>query len=322
MAWCECELIDKIKNMLRNPTLFLLACLCAFVWSCKKQVENQVPRAIAGPAKSITLPTDTVTLTGSATDIDGTVVAYLWSQVSGPSQSTIINPGSPSPLIKNGVAGRYVFQLTVTDNKGATGKDTTSVTINPAVIKNLTVEPSRNPNEIELVNYNGQDQSSNGAMDLPVEAWTKNGAPYTMRALVKFDLSAIPSNSTIVSANLYLYSFPSPTLNGNFTDANSGTNNTLLVQQVTGNWSASSVNWFNQPSTSTSNQIIVPSTTHSVLDLNIDVTDMVGSMVKNNANYGFLLKLQNEQYYNSRIFITSFNTTYGTKHPKLVIQYK
>lgn len=308
--------------MLRNPTLFLFTCLCAFVWSCKKQVENQVPRAIAGPAKSITLPTDTVTLTGSATDADGTVVAYLWSQVSGPSQTTIINPGSPSPLVKNSVAGRYVFQLTVTDNKGATGKDTTSVTINPAVIKNLTAEPSRNANEILLVNSNGQDQSSNGTVDMPVEAWTKNGGSFTIRGLIKFDLGAIPSNSTIVSANLYLYSYPSPTLNGNFTDANFGTNNTLLVQQVTANWSASSVNWFNQPAALTSNQITVPATSQAVLDLNVDVTDMVGSMVKNSANYGFMLRLQSEQFYNSRIFISSFNTTYSTKHPKLVIQYK
>ncbi|MBE7173531.1 MAG: DNRLRE domain-containing protein [Williamsia sp.] len=308
--------------MLKNPVLFSFVCLCAFLWSCKKQVENQVPKAIAGIAQSITLPTDTVTLTGSATDADGTVVAYLWSQVSGPSQTTIINPGSPSTLIKNSIAGRYVFQLTVTDNKGATGKDTTSVLINPAVIKNLTAEPARNPNEILLVNSNGQDQSSNGTMDIPVEAWTRNNGAFTTRGLIKFDLSTIPGNSTIVSANLYLYSYPSPTLNGNFTDANFGTNNTMLVQQVTANWSASSITWFNQPAVSTSNQITIATTPQSVYDLNVDVTEMVGSMIKNNSNYGFMLRLQNEQYYNSRIFISSFNTTYNTKHPKLVIQYK
>ena len=285
-------------------------------------MENQVPQAIAGTAKSITLPTDTVTLTGAATDADGTVVAYLWSQVSGPAQTTIINPGSPSTQIKNSVAGRYVFQLTVTDNKGATGKDTTSVTINPAVIKTTTADPTNNPNEVLISVNNGVNESGSGIADIHIMAWTKNADIYTNRELLKFDLSNIPGSSTIVSANLYLYSYPSPTLNGNYTDANFGTGNAMLVQQVTANWSASSVNWFNQPTASTANQIIVPATAQSVLDLNIDVTDMVGSMVKNNANYGFLFKLQSEQYYNSRIFISSFNTTYSTKHPKLVVQYK
>lgn len=45
-------------------------------------------------------------------------------------------------------------------------------------------------------------------------------------------------------------------------------------------------------------------------------------MVKNNANYGFLLKIQNEQIYNSRLFISSHNTVYTSKRPKLVIQYQ
>ncbi|WP_442159640.1 PKD domain-containing protein, partial [Rhizobium leguminosarum] len=39
-------------------------------------------------------PKDSVTLTGTATDEDGTIAAYLWSQISGPSASIIRNPGS------------------------------------------------------------------------------------------------------------------------------------------------------------------------------------------------------------------------------------
>ncbi len=84
---------------------------------------------------------------------------------------------------------------------------------------------------------------------------------------IKFDLSNIPANAKIISANLYLYSYPAPTLNGNFLNANYGSDNTLLVQQVISDWSPSTTNWFNQPSTSTANQIILPSTTESTLDL-------------------------------------------------------
>ena len=311
--------------MLKAPSLLLSACICFFLLGCIKEnpfIENKVPKASAGTASSITLPVDTATLSGTGTDADGSVAAYLWSQLSGPSATVITNPASPSTLIKFGDAGRYVFQLAVTDNKGATGVDTTSVLVNPAVIKTFTAQPSNNTDEFMMINDNGQNQSGYGSLEIAVTAWTKAGFPYTNRELLKFDISSIPATATIISANLFLYSYPSPTVTGNGQDANYGSNNTMLVQQVISNWSPASTGWFNQPQTTTANQIAVPSTTQSMLDLNMDVTNMISVMVKNNTNYGFLLKIQNEQYYNSRIFVSSFNTTYTTKYPKLVIQYK
>lgn len=308
-----------------NPILFILAALSVTIVGCQKDndiPENQVPTADAGPSKAITLPKNSTTLTGTGKDTDGQVVAYLWSQVSGPSATTIVNPGSASTLIKSFVEGTYVFQLMVTDNKGATGVDTTSVVVNPAQEQTLTLQPANNPNEFEYLNHNGVDNSASGAPDIPVEAWTSGGTPWTVREAIKFDLSTIPASSTIISANLYLYSYPNPTINGNLVDANYGSNNAMLVQQIVTNWSPSTTNWFNQPVTSTNNQIVVPSTSQSTLDLNLDVTSMVASMVNSNANYGFFLKLQNEEIYNSRIFVSSYNTSYPTKRPKLVVVYQ
>lgn len=78
-------------------TLYSLAIIAMItsVVSCQKNndfVENKVPVADAGPSKTITLP-DSVVVTGTGTDADGKVVAYLWSQVSGPASSNIVNPG-------------------------------------------------------------------------------------------------------------------------------------------------------------------------------------------------------------------------------------
>lgn len=304
---------------------FALAALSMVVIGCQKDddiPENKVPVADAGPNKTITLPANSITLTGTGTDTDGQVVAYLWSQVSGPAATTIVNPGSPSTLINGFVQGTYVFQLMVTDNKGATGVDTTKIVVNQGQQQTLTLQPSNNPNEFEYLNHNGVDKSAVGAPDIPVEAWTNGGTPWTAREAIKFDLSTIPANSTIISANLYLYSYPTPTINGNLVDANFGTNNTMLVQQIVTNWSPLTTNWFNQPVASTTNQVVVPTTTQSTLDLNLDVTNMVASMVTGNANYGFFLKLQNEVTYTSRIFVSSYNTTYPAKRPKLVVVYQ
>jgi K319-like protein len=283
---------------------------------------NKIPVANAGPNKTITLP-DSAVVTGTGTDADGKVVAYLWSQVSGPASSTIVNPGAPSTSFQFTVAGSYIFQLLVVDDKGATGVDTMSVLVKPAVgQQTLTLQPANNPTEWTLALELNTNYTSIAQADIMAATWTRNSNLFTVRCLLKFDLSAIPANATIQSANLYLYSYPSPTLNGNFTDANYGSNNSMFVQQVTSNWSPGTLTWSNQPSASTTNQVSVPTTTQSQLDLNLDVTAMVSSMVSGNANYGFLMKLQNEQTYTSRIFVSSHNTTYTTKFPKLVVVYK
>ena len=39
-------------------------------------------------------------------------------------------------------------------------------------------------------------------------AWTKNGADHKIRSLIAFDLSSIPSGSTVMSATLSLYWAP------------------------------------------------------------------------------------------------------------------
>lgn len=310
--------------MIKTNLRFIFLAFIIILSSCQKQEpslpQNKVPIANAGPSNTVMLPANSFTLVGSGTDADGNIVAYLWSQVSGPSGAYIVNPGSASTEVKNFIAGSYVFQLMVTDDKGATGVDTTSLIVKPNPIQTLTSQPSNSPYEYQVTNINGRDATGPGP-EISIATWTTSGEPYTLRNVFKFDLSTIPANATITSAHLYLYSNPKP-LTGNFVDANFGTANTLLLQQVTSDWSAATLGWYKQPLTNTANQIVIPSTTLSVQDLNLDVTSMVQSMISNNSNYGFLLKLQNEVIYNSRIFISSHNTVYPEKHPKLVVVYQ
>src|SRR5687767_13556952 len=88
--------------------------------------SNEPPVVDAGGDKSITLPTNSITLTGSATDADGSIASYLWTQISGGS-ATIVSPTSASTLISGLSQGTYVFQLAATDDDGSTSQSPATV---------------------------------------------------------------------------------------------------------------------------------------------------------------------------------------------------
>jgi hypothetical protein len=309
-----------VNNKITALTIALLTINSILFTSCQKDddwIENDVPVVNAGTNQDNIIGTVSE-LSGSAEDKDGQVVAYLWSQKSGPSESIIVNPGSVSTEVKNLISGTYIFQLMATDNKGATGVST--VTLKVAPITTLVLQPARNPDEYKLVLQNGNSVAQNGHLDMPIEAWTDAGS-LTTRFVTKFNLSSIPANAKILSAKLYLYSYPSPTINGNLIDANYGTQNSFTVQRITAGWNPTTFNWNNQPSVSTSGQVVVPVTSESSKDLQLDVKDMVSSMVVD-GNHGFYFKLENEVVYNCRIFVSSFTANYPEKHPKLEITYQ
>ncbi|MFL5787495.1 MAG: PKD domain-containing protein [Flavisolibacter sp.] len=96
-------------------------------------VSTSHPVANAGSDKTITLPTNSVTLSGSGSDTGGSITSYLWSQISGPSNASITNPNAASTLVSSLVQGTYQFQLKVTDNLGATATSTVNVIVNAAI---------------------------------------------------------------------------------------------------------------------------------------------------------------------------------------------
>ena len=70
---------------------------------------NLAPRPDAGPEKNLTLPHESVVLSGTAEDIDGTVVAYEWEKVNGPS---VQMEGVNSPQLKlSGVNSSILYHF-------------------------------------------------------------------------------------------------------------------------------------------------------------------------------------------------------------------
>src|SRR6185369_10394595 len=74
-------------------------------------VVNQSPIVSAGADISLTSPISTTTITGTATDTDGTIASYSWVKVSGPA-ATLTGATTAVLQLSGLVAGTYVFQLT------------------------------------------------------------------------------------------------------------------------------------------------------------------------------------------------------------------
>ena len=94
---------------------------------------NQTPVVYAGSDQAITQPSSSVTLTGSATDADGTISTHAWSFISGPVTPSIAAASNYSTNVTGlSAAGVYTFRLTATDNSNASGSDDIVVVVNSA----------------------------------------------------------------------------------------------------------------------------------------------------------------------------------------------
>ena len=89
---------------------------------------NKKPSVQAGGDRSISLPTNTITLAGKATDADGKIVAYQWRKISG-AGARLHTPHRPRLIATRLQKGTYVFRLTVRDDDGGVSSDDVKVIV-------------------------------------------------------------------------------------------------------------------------------------------------------------------------------------------------
>jgi ribosomal protein L14 len=157
---------------------------------------NQPPVVSAGVDKSIQLPTNTVSLTGTATDPDGTIASYAWAKLSGPASGSITTPGSANTTMTGLVQGVYVYTFTVTDNQGAASIDYIQVTVNAATANQPPVAKAGSDVNMTLptntANLNGS-ASSDADGSITAFLWTKISGP------AQFTIGNTTAASTIVN---------------------------------------------------------------------------------------------------------------------------
>jgi alpha-tubulin suppressor-like RCC1 family protein len=140
------------------------------------------PTVTAGSAQTITLPTNSVTLTGTATGNGGaTIASTQWTQIGGPAAATIGSGSSLSTPASNLVQGVYVFLLNATDNNGQSAAAYVSVTVNaaPVVAPTVTAGSAQTitlpANSVSLTST----ATGNGGATIASTRWSQISGPTT-----------------------------------------------------------------------------------------------------------------------------------------------
>ncbi len=143
----------------------------------------------------------------------------------------------------------------------------------------------------------------------------------TYRSLLKYDLSSIPPNSVIESANLSLFA-DNYAINANPGHTSLTHSNASKLYTINQEWNEGKVTWNNQPTFETHNSTVtLPQSTTSNQNYILDVKNSVQEMVANPlTNYGWLLKQDIETTYSAMFFGSSDNTNSDLR-PKLVVKY-
>ena len=103
---------------------------------------NYAPIANAGADRSLTLPSNTIKLYGSAKDSDGKIVSYKWTQYSGPTRIAISYSLYPTCTVHYLKQGTYVLRLTVKDNEGAVDTDDVAVRVSDGTVSVIPLDSS------------------------------------------------------------------------------------------------------------------------------------------------------------------------------------
>jgi hypothetical protein len=109
---------------------------------------NAIPVANAGADQAVSAGA-AVSLMGTATDADGSISSYSWTQTSGPQVTLNGANGAAASFTAPILAAILTFDLTATDDRGATHVDSVTVTVSAIVVNPpLPQEPAiaRHPN--------------------------------------------------------------------------------------------------------------------------------------------------------------------------------
>jgi hypothetical protein len=182
-------------------------CICWLLFNgCAKDLSYEdggtiktAPVADAGKDQSIVLPKDSAFVDGSKSyDNNGSITNFSWVKLSGPVTCNILAAGAKTTWIKKLTEGKYVFELTVTNNFKLTAKDTITVYVDKTKIARPPDAQAGPDQTIQLPNNNvtlDGSASSDPDNDISDYLWTRikgtGNIIYTSPANTQTDVSTL-----------------------------------------------------------------------------------------------------------------------------------
>jgi hypothetical protein len=158
------------------------------LWTRRYAVDagtgNSAPSADAGTDQVVDEGAG-VMLDGSASsDSDGTIATYAWIQTAGPavslSDADTATPSFTAPLVSSDTT--LTFELTVTDDQGATDADTVSVTVRDVSSGGDTTAPVTVATITSTSSGNQQTFDITLTPDEPATTWFRITGTFTLTA--------------------------------------------------------------------------------------------------------------------------------------------
>ncbi len=151
--------------------------------------SNNTPTVNAGEDKSVKI-NETITITGTASDSDGSIVAYEWREGSKVLADTATFDYLPT------VAGNHTLTLTVTDDDGVTASDSIVVTVTSISSFNFAV-----------LSYNDEDRYAESYSDITskkvsaLHEWSESSKEFKFNGNMLIDLGLLSENNSLVDAH-------------------------------------------------------------------------------------------------------------------------
>src|ERR1043165_4311799 len=187
----------------------------------------------------------------------------------------------------------------------------------------ITLTPWQDGNNGFHTNYNSANTNYGhadyyGAFSQPGASGGENAA----QSIMQFDLSSIPSGTTISSATLDLYGRGPLGANGDATSVGNIGDNACYLERITSAWQQYVVTWNTRPSLTHVDAVTLPQSQSTIQDyLGIDVRQLVQDMVDDPDNsYGFSIRLITEDPTRG-LFFCSTDYSDQSKWPVLTVTY-
>ena len=187
--------------------------------------------------------------------------------------------------------------------------------LNESRIYPITIDPttfSAYPSDDTFVSCKSPDFNYGSATVVYTRNDDGGSTGWAYDPVVKFDLSSIPSGSTVDSAYLYLYYY-------DWKDTNPA-GRTINCRKLLSNWNEGTITWNNQPShssTVSASSTIPSSFSWMYWSLKNDVQNFVNGQ----SNYGWRLSDENT-WGGSNIPIAYYHSKeYGSSRPQITVEY-